>query len=81
MAVEANNHRCNLAIPESNTAILVPYSEEVGVRFALRNCCDRKSAFFIFPAAQKLAFLDIPAQNLFVRSSDSLPGTGAISFP
>jgi hypothetical protein len=79
VTVEVYHNCCDLAVPNPYAAILIPYCEDIRVGFALRNRSDGDATAFIFPAADQLAFLYIPAQYFFVRCDDCMANSGAIA--
>lgn len=79
MTIEVDYNCRNLAIPQSNAAVIVPNRKDVGVCLALSERGDRMCAPVVLPAAQKLAFLYIPTQNFLVCGDDCLPCAGAIA--
>ena len=79
VAVEVDDDGGDLAVPESNAAILIANGEDVFIGFALGDGSNGYRAAVISPPAQKFALFDIPTQNLLIGGNDGLPGTCARS--
>lgn len=79
VTIEVDYDGGNLAVPESDAAVIVADGKDILVGLALGNYRDGDGAALVSPSAQKLSLLDVPAQDLFVCGDDRLSRARACS--
>lgn len=80
VAIEVDEDGRNFAVPEPDAAIFVSNGKEIRVGLALGYGSDWSGTSFVFPTAEQLTLLYVPAKYLFVCRDNGLAYAGAISF-